>query len=184
MISLIFEKDIFKVLTIFSLEPGARFKRADIKEKTLMNNVPLDNTLLKIVKSGFLKKEGKLYSVNFNDDTNKQILNNIQRQYKYLKEIPLNIYFLLIDFIYSLNLSSIDIYLFGSYSKLIFKEGSDVDIAMVGAVKKDIIGKIVRKLEKKYKKTIEIHHFDKENFYKNKSDPLVKDIIKNGVRLA
>jgi len=32
------------------------------------------------------------------------------------------------------------------------------------------------------KKSIEIHYF-KTNFYKNKKDPLVKDILRNGVKL-
>lgn len=184
MISLLFEKDLFKVLTVFSLEPGARFKRVDIKEKTLLNNVPLDNTLLKLIKAGLIKKEGKLYSVNFENEDYKQILNNIQKQYKTLKEIPLNAYFLIIDFISSLNFVNIEVYLFGSYSKLIFKEDSDIDIAIIGTVKKETVNKIVRRLEKKYKKSIEVHYFDKESFYKNKSDPLVKDIIKNGVKLT
>ena len=30
---------------------------------------------------------------------------------------------------------------------------------------------------------IEIHYFSKNEFYKNKKDPLIKDILKNGVRV-
>lgn len=75
-------------------------------------------------------------------------------------------------------------YLFGSYSKLIYNENSDVDIALViTSINEDIINKIVNKLEKKYDKKIELHIFDKQKFYKNKKDPLIKDIVKNGVRL-
>jgi len=40
------------------------------------------------------------------------------------------------------------------------------------------------KLERAYKKHVEIHYFDKKDFYRNKKDPLVRSILKDGVRLT
>jgi len=79
----------------------------------------------------------------------------------------------------------IEVYLFGSYSKLIYNEKSDVDIAILTSktFDKKNIQKITQKLEIVYKKSIELHFFEKKLFYKNKKDPLVKEIMKNGVRI-
>lgn len=184
MISLVFDKEIFKILTIFSISPGSRFKRNELKEKAKLNNVVLDNVLAKLIKEKIIKKEKTLYSVNLENINTKQILDIISRQYKHLKEIPLEIYFLLIDLTSDIKLIKSEMYLFGSYSKLIFKENSDIDIAILDkSIKKEIIDKIIKKLEKKYSKRIELHIFDRYEFYKNKKDPLVKDIIRNGVIL-
>ena len=48
--------------------------------------------------------------------------------------------------------------------------------------KKEIY-KLLQKLESKYGKKIEIHYFG-TNFYKNKKDPFVQEIIKNGLKLV
>lgn len=184
MINLVFDKDIFKILTVFSISPGSRFRRNELKEKLILNNIPLDNALLKLIKQNLIKQEKKLYSINFENSDIKLILEAINKQYKFLKEIPLNVYFLLIDLISNIKLIKSEIYLFGSYSKLIYKEDSDIDIAILDkSFKKESINQFINKLEKKYKKEIQLHIFDKKEFYKNKKDPLVKDIIKNGVRL-
>jgi len=184
MISLLFDKDMFKILTVFSLSPGSKFRRKEFKEKTKLNNIPLDNALSKLNKINILKKEKRLYSINFENINIKSILEIISKQYKYLKEIPLNVYFLLIDLISEIKLIKAEIYLFGSYSKLIYKENSDIDIALLdNNLEKETINKFIKKLEKKYNKNIELHIFNKTEFYKNKNDPLVKDIIKNGIRL-
>lgn len=184
MINLIFDKDLFKIMTIFSISSGSRFRRKELKEKTRLNNVPLDISLKKLIKTDLLKKERNLYSINFENQNIKIILDIISKQYKSLKEIPSDVYFLLNDLIFEIGSYDLEIYLFGSYSKLVYKEDSDIDIAILGdTIDKAIINKVVRKLENRYKKNIEIHYFDKNLFYKNKKDPLVEDIIKNGIRL-
>ena len=184
MINLVFDKDIFKILTIFSISPGSKFKRNELKEKTKLNNVLLDNALFKLIKEKLIKKEKTLYSINLENSNIRQILDIISKQYKYLKEIPLDVYFLLIDLTSDIRLIKSEMYLFGSYSKLIFKENSDIDIAILDKfIKKEIIDKIIKKLENKYNKKIELHIFDKYEFYENKKDPLIKDIIKNGIIL-
>ena len=44
--------------------------------------------------------------------------------------------------------------------------------------------KVVAKLEKKYERKIEIHTFEKKAFYQNKNDPLIKNILKDGIKLV
>lgn len=43
--------------------------------------------------------------------------------------------------------------------------------------------KLFKKLEKHYGKRIEGHFFDLRSFYKNKRDPLVREILQNGIKI-
>jgi len=184
MIGLLFDRNVFKVLTLFSLSPGSKFKRNEIKEKILLNNVPLDKCLGIMVCAGILKKDRKIYSLNFESEYQQQIIGVVSKEYKYFREIPLKIYFLLYDFISEIKIDG-ELFLFGSYAKLIYKEGSDVDIAFVGNnPDKKQVNKIITKLEKKYDSVIEIHYFGKDEFYNCKKDPLVSDIMRNGVKIS
>ena len=81
MINLIFDSDVFKVLTVFSISPGSRFKRKEIKEKTKLNNIPLDNALLKLIREDLLKKERNFYLINFENANIKIILDILSKQY-------------------------------------------------------------------------------------------------------
>ncbi len=181
MISCLFEKDIFKVLSLFGISPGSRFKRNEIKEKTLLYNVNLDKALNKLVNIDLLKKDKNYYQINFENDIKDKILNLVIKEYKRLREIPFKVYLLVIDLMGGISKNKkIEVYLFGSYAKLIYKENSDVDIAIIG---KKLNEKFLNKLEDKYKLKIEIHYFNKNEFYKNKKDPLIKEIIKNGIKV-
>ncbi|MBI3623112.1 nucleotidyltransferase domain-containing protein [Candidatus Pacearchaeota archaeon] len=185
MIAQILNKDILKILTVFSISPGSRFARNDLKEKTNLNNVNIDKAINTLINANLIKKEKKLLSLNL--DKAKPIINLISDSYKELKELPLSVYFSITDLVFFLTrLKNIDTYLFGSYAKLIYRESSDIDIAIISDKikneEKKELGKILKKIEKTYKKNIEIHYFS-TNFYKNKKDPLVKDILKNGVKL-
>lgn len=186
MIIQIFNKNLLKILTIFSISPGSRFQRKEIKEKTRMSNVNLDNAISLLLNSNIIKKEKRLLHLNLEDKNTKAIVDLVSNQYKELKEVPLNVYFSIIELVYLLSKFGIDVYLFGSYAKLIFKEDSDIDMAIISdkirAKEKSEINKLIRKLEAKYKRNIQTHYFSKK-FYKNKKDPLVEDILKNGVRL-
>lgn len=77
-----------------------------------------------------------------------------------------------------------DLYLFGSYLKLTYSDKSDIDIAIIlDKFDKNTFNKSVSKLETSYNQKIEIHYFNKNLFYKNKKYPLVKDILRYGVKL-
>ena len=170
-----------KVLTVFSLSPGSKFLRKEVKDKINLNNVNLDNVINVLLNSDLIKKEKRFLYFNLE---NKEILGLVQEEYKKLKELPLEVYFSIVDLIFILSkFKGLDVYLFGSYSKLIFKEDSDIDIAIIseGIDKKNIIP-LTSKIESRYNKKIEIHYFGK-NFYSNKKDPLINDILRNGVKL-
>ncbi len=180
MIAPIFTLDCFKILTLFSLSPGSRYRRNEIKLKTKMNNVPLDKALSQLVYSGIIKKEG-YYSINFEHQNYKPFLEICSKQFKSLRELPLEVYYLLLDLVYLFSVvKKVELYLFGSYAKLVYRENSDVDLAVLSEGKPRIP---VAKLEKLYGKKIEIHYFSKKEFYTHKRDPLVKNILKDGIRL-
>ena len=158
-------------MTVISLSKGSRFQRRELKEKTRMDNVTLDKTLTNLHNSGIIGRENRYFFLNIGNEHAKEISEIIHRQYQQLREIPLNAYFSITDIIlYLSRFKNMDVYLFGSYSKLVFRDTSDIDIAIIsdtiGENKKDI-QKAVQKTEKKYEKTIEIHYFG-SIFYKNK----------------
>lgn len=181
----LFDKNIVKIMTVFSVSPGSRINRKTIQEKTKINNIILDKTLNLLLNSDILIQNKKFFSLNFKNNETKKILEIISEYYNKCKQLPFNAYFMVLDTINEIikvrNIG--DVYLFGSYSKLIFKESSDVDFAIISDnVNKKEVNRIILKLEKKFNKRIEIHYFTRE-FYNNKRDALVKEILKDGIRL-
>lgn len=177
--------NVLKIVTVFSVSPGSRFARKTIKEKTNIPNLILDKYLAKLLNLKFLTKEKNFLVLNFKNNEINDIIKIVSEQYSKFKQLPLKDYFLILslkDELVKIRYIG-DVYLFGSYAKLIFKEDSDVDIAIISekADKKNI-EKPVKKLEKRYKKNIEVHYFSKK-FYNNRRDPLVKDILQHGIKM-
>lgn len=187
MITDIFDKDAIKVLTLFSVSPGSKFARNEIKEKTMLNNVPLDNAMSVLLNNGLLTREKRFFSLNFENKNSKAILDIIKNEHLRFKEIPLKIYYLLLDTsaVMSNIKNIIKVYLFGSYAKLIYTDRSDVDLAVIlergdkGTINK--IKKSVNKVEKKYGRSLELHFFEKKDM--QQKDPIIKEILKNNVEL-
>ena len=187
MITQIFTQNSMKIISLFSMSPGSRFNRKQIKEKTRINNVPLDNSLLRLTSSGILRRERNYYAVNFEDEYSRKILDICSKQFKHLKELPLSVYYIMMDLAdYFSVIKGAELILFGSYAKLVYTDKSDVDIALLYGKSPDKkkINIFASSLEKTYNKRIEPHYFKKMVFYKNKKDPLVKSIIKDGVRIV
>jgi len=186
IISPILDNDAFRVMTVISLSRGSRFHRKELKERTAMNNVTIDKTLALLLSSGLISKKNRCFFLNLENEDAKDISEIILKQYRQLREIPLDAYFSITDMVlYLSRFKNLDVYIFGSYSKLVFRQTSDIDIAIISdsiSENKKEIQKAVQKTEKKYKKTIEIHYFD-SRFYKNKKDPLVAEILRNGIKL-
>lgn len=187
MITDIFDRDAAKVLTLFSVSPGSKFTRNEIKEKTLLNNAPLDNALTSLVKNRLIRKEKRLLQLNFENESVKKLLEIVKKEHLRFREIPLKVYYALLDFSHELSKSkSVSAaYLFGSYAKLVYTDKSDVDVAVVMADEstKSIsrVKEAAKKLEKKHGKILELHFYS-ENDMKQK-DPLIKEIRTNGVEL-
>lgn len=187
MISQVFTQDTFKIMSLFALSPGSRLNRKDIKEKTRLNNIPLDKALMRLRSARLLKKEGNYYAISFENEYVNNFLAICSKQHKQTKKLPLSVYLLLSDFVFQASvLKGVEVYLFGSYSKLVFRKESDIDIAVLIAKdvdRKDLV-KLTKKLEKVYSKNIELHFFYRKKFYANKKDPLIKEILKNGTALV
>jgi predicted nucleotidyltransferase len=182
MIINLLDANVAKVLVVFSLAPGAKFRRKELKERTKLNNVNLDKALIALQNSKVLLKENSYFKLNLNEKT-KALVELIQKEYKELNEIPLNVFFSILDLINKATvLKDVEVYLFGSYAKLTFKEGSDIDLAIISEETLEFLEKYALKIEKKYKTKIQLHFFGKD-FEKHKEDPLVREIIRNGIKL-
>ena len=184
----IIERNAAKVLTLFSLSPGSNFSRKEIKEKTMLHNIPLDNAIAMLLHNDIMKKERRLLFLNNRNRYAKSVVKILKEEFERFKELPLKIYYLLVDVSYMVagvrNIGQI--YLFGSYAKLIHTQESDIDLAIILDKKKDRetadeVKGIVNKAEKKYGKTIECHFFEKSDL--KKKDPLIKEILRNNVAL-
>lgn len=186
MITDLLDKNIIKVLALFSISPGSKVSRKEIKEKTKMNNVPLDNSINKLLKSELLIRAKNIYGLNLNSK-NIQLFNSIKELHKELNSLPLEVFFSIIEV--SDKLSSVksvkNVFLFGSYAKLIYTEKSDIDIAIIlkdknRGTKK--ISKILSEIKRRGKEEIEVHFFSEEDM-KHKEDSLIRDIQKNNRRI-
>ena len=184
MITDIFEKNIIKILTMFSISPGSRFTRNEIKEKIMLNNIPLDNALSILLRNKILIKERRFLGLNFGNKYLDNLLDIIKKEYLRFREVELKIYYLILDVSFVLsNIKNLDIYLFGSYAKLIYTEKSDVDLAIfLEEEDKKVIKKIKKdldKIERKCNKNIELHFFEKKDM--KEKDPMIREILKNGI---
>ena len=175
---LIFDKEVFKILVVFSLEPGRKFTRKELKLNTSANNVPLDVALAKLTASQILIKEYRKYRLNTEMNIMK-LVEVVKKEHEKLKLIPLNVYFSVMEVTSKLARQNCNIHLFGSYSKLNFNVDSDVDLAVVSDQKLDF--SFVNAIEKKYGKQIQIHELGPE-IYKKRNDLFVRDVL-DGTRV-
>lgn len=183
----LFDRNLVKILTLFSVSPGFRFTRNEIKMKTFLNNVPLDKALTTLLNNNLVILERRFYGLNFENRYCKLLLDIIEKEYHRFKDLPLKVYFLLADMsnlFISLDIVE-NVYLFGSFAKLIHNEKSDVDIAFfLLRADKDINKKIklyTSKLENKYNLVIEEHFLEKLDL--GKKDPIIDSIKKDGIKL-
>lgn len=188
MIANLFDRNLMKILALFLISPGSRYIRKEIKEKTQINNVPLDKTLSKLLALKIIKQEKNLLILNQEYEF-KNILEKIRKEFVELN-LPLKVYSILLEVTDKFSgLSSIkNIYLFGSYAKFIYHEDSDIDIAIIFSNKlknknelEEKINRDTEKISKKHKKKIEIHFFLEKDT--KEKDPLIKDILRNGKRI-
>ena len=186
MITDVFNRDIAKILTLFSVSPGSSFTRNEIKEKTLLNNVPLDNSINVLLSNDILLKERRFLKLNFDNKNLTMLMDLVKKEHLRFKQIPLKIYYMLLEISSSFsNIKGITkIYLFGSYAKLIYTKKSDIDLAVILEKEdKELVNKLkksIKKIEKKYDKNVEPHFFEKKDM--GQKDPLINEILRNGIK--
>jgi len=176
MRALLFEKAAFKVLTVFSLEPGSRWQRKELQTHTLLSNKTLDDALKRLRKAGVISKDGRLYTLR-----DKNLATYAREEYVRLGELPFNVHFALLDLARLFVEQEVTLILFGSYAKLTYTTKSDLDVAVLHG--KKYRRPRVERVEQRYGIPIELHEFEKTPFLKNKRDPLIKEILKNGKEL-
>lgn len=180
-------KSNFKVLKLFSLAPGKPLTRKMIKEFTKLPNVSLDMALNKLIKEEILEEEKRLLKLNLSNEKTMAILELLKKESKMLREIPYKIWLLLFDFTMAAQKTRFKkAFLFGSWAKHIAREDSDVDIALI-IEKKDIkqemlVEKLAEHLEDKYKRKIQLHFFEEEQFKKARTT-LAKEIQKEAIEI-
>jgi len=181
-------KSNIKILYLFSEVPGKSLSRKEILKLTKLANNPLDNSLKYLVNSKILVKERKKYKLNFENEFVEVINNLFKKERAKLRNLSYTIWLILFEFITKL-LNKIDvkeIYLFGSYAKLVYNEKSDLDICVV--VEKRMpeidfkIEKIVSSIEKKFDKKLQIHLFEEKEF--KKRSKIVREISEDGIKLV
>lgn len=180
------DKGAMRVLTVFSLSPGSRLNRQSLKKQSMLSNVILNKTINKLVNANVLARNRNLLVLNLANKDADRIMGMVSESYNKFRRLPLKEYFMLVDIITAfMKLKGIgDVYLFGSYAKLVFRESSDIDLAFVSDnIQEKPLERIAAKLEKKYGKRIEIHMFSSK-FYRSKRDPLVREILRDGIRIV
>lgn len=186
MIANLLDKNLVRLLSYFLISPGSRWKRKEIKEKTLMNNVPLDSTLQHLLALKVLREKKNLFELNLENEEMYTILTPLKKEYVSFN-VPYAIFNLLVELSEKLSKKNgiKSAILFGSYAKLIHSNTSDIDIAVIFSKElknSHLLEKRVKKrsekIEKKYKKKIELHFFREEDL--KKKDPLIQEIQRNG----
>ncbi|HAB52155.1 MAG: nucleotidyltransferase [Ignavibacteria bacterium RIFOXYB2_FULL_35_12] len=105
-----------------------------------------------------------------------------------MAEVPTEIKSLLLNYITLLNRNNIPVekaYLFGSYSKGKNKDFSDIDLAIVSNVFEGVRIKDrskIRKITLSVSSILEVLPFNPKDF--TEENPLVKEIIETGIRIA
>ncbi|MBI2498977.1 nucleotidyltransferase domain-containing protein [Candidatus Woesearchaeota archaeon] len=156
LIELLGNRSIVKLLDFFISNPKKEFSQVKIKNKTKLSKATLTKWLCKLEKDEFIKvkKEGvsKLYKLD-NDNLiikHIKIINNITK----LKEV--------------VRLSkkhNIKIWLYGSVARGEDTEESDIDLLLIGNIKKEDIITDINKLSDKINKKIQIKIFTPLEWY-------------------
>lgn len=175
-----------KILKLFSIAPGKSLILKEIKEFTKIPNVSVANTLNKLVVSRILNKEDKKYRLDLSNPEVEKIIEILKTENRNLREIPYRIWLILFEISFELNKINLEnSILFGSWSKHIAKQDSDIDIAII--IKKRnlkeemLIEKSADKISKKYGQKIQLHFIEKEDFERNRTE-LIREIKRDGIR--
>lgn len=179
-----FTQECYKLLSIFATSPGSRWQRKELQQMTRLPNTTLDRATRRLLAAKILEKKGRLFSLGYGieDDA---LFTTVRDEYRRFRSLPFPVYFTLIDVAQVVVDARVEGILFGSYAKLVQKEGSDIDIAILHGKRfeKEAIERAVAKIERRYKIMVELHYFEKGPFLKQKRDPLIKEILKDGKEL-
>jgi predicted nucleotidyltransferase len=180
-------KSNIKIIYLFCEAPGKSLTRKEIQMLTKLANNPLNQSLKFLTRCGILRKEKRLYRLNFENEDVEDLVEFFKKERTKLKNLPYTIWLVLFDLTTKL-ISKLDVkklYLFGSHAKLIAHSKSDIDIALVIEKREPkidlIVEKIVSKIEETFDKKIQVHLFEAKEF--KKKSGLVKEILRDSIKI-
>lgn len=184
-------KATWRILILYSESPGYRFTRPEIKKHTLLGNNSLTESLkdLLIQKILIIKKEGKTYyQLNLSNPIAQKLVDLCKLEYASLNNLPYNLSLPMREF--TMGIINITIpkrlILFGSIAKRIYREDSDIDLALITKEKispsSNIkITELIEKIEKRFKRKIQLHDFTEQEFKNLKNSQLLNNINSAGI---
>ena len=174
---MILNKNLIKILEVFSEDYNKRIYGRDVAKKLKMNQKTVSNILNKLEKENILKfsieGKNKYYYLNKFNSNIKEIVKliEIQRKIEFLDRYKK--FRELFDKINERAKGTLII--FGSYASFSANEKSDLDISIIGKIED------IRDLERLYNIKINIIDISKKDF--NKEDTIIKEIIKKHIIL-
>ena len=78
MIINLINKNLAKVLLYMAISPGRKHTRKELKIWTKMNNVPMDDSINKLLNLGIIEKNNNLYSLNLDNNIVSKIIEEIK----------------------------------------------------------------------------------------------------------
>lgn len=188
-------KAAWRILILLGESPGRGITKPEISRHTKLGGNALFLTINSLEKFGLITKEktGKktYYKINKANPYSQDIISLVSRERQDLNSLNPEISIPVREFGRQvLHLDIYQIYLFGSTVKGQYKEGSDIDLAIVlesepGTKARMHIEEASGSLAKRFKREVQIHYFTKEQFEagRKKGNPLVEEIIRDGIKL-
>ncbi len=183
-------KSSWRILELLLETPRKLVSRKELFEYTKLGNAPLSLGLKRLSTAEIIIKEKKgrkeYYYLDTSNEYVKLITELWEKERKSLRNLDYEIKIILAEFL-RMALDVIEVkkvILFGSWAKGTASIKSDIDLALIseGEIKNEIeVTRIVKVLEKKYKKEIQTHYFTEKNFQiKSK---LITEIKETGIYL-
>lgn len=171
-----------KILAYYFMNPDSRHYSKELADILSADQGNLSRTMIKLKKEGLFitEKEGKnkYYILN----KNFHLLN----EYKNIYEASFGVEVLLRN-----TLSSVpglkEAYIFGSYVKGNFEEGSDIDVLLIGRHAHDIVAKKINELEKRWGREINTVDYSVEEYerkFKEGDDFLTSILANKNIKLV
>lgn len=185
-------KAVWRVLSVLAEAPGQGVTKDEIRKITKLGgnslfksvNILLQNGLILVSKFG--KKS--YYKLNLSNNYIGRIIEIVNLERQETNNINPRIMIILREYarqIFGL-IDLSEVYVFGSIVKSSYRDGSDVDIAIVSegiSTKERVeIEKVGERIEKRFGREVQVHFFTKDEFGRSKTI-LVEQIHRDGIRL-
>jgi predicted nucleotidyltransferase len=177
-------KSVWRILILYSYAEGSGYNWTDLKENTKLHIGSLKNALEILVMHNILKKNKRIYKLNFENQETYDLIKLINNEKLRLNFPNFDLYLKLIFFIEEIQMSKKrdkikEVYLFGSHAKKKASIDSDIDIAIISNDLNLNLTKEIVKLEENLKVEFQIIVLEKLS-----NDNLSKEIIKHGIKLV